>query len=143
MGLPLTSAWLAPSRLCISSRRAGRRRIQAGALYAANLAALPSADNVQTLELFGFGRLGTRKEQLDRVLRNEAGALGCFKIFSYLCREYGSITPHVARKGLEFYAELVDDAARNPGKHPNIELLQRVARTESTLVCKLDGVYQC
>ncbi|MCX7174019.1 MAG: DUF2322 family protein [Proteobacteria bacterium] len=56
-------------------------------------------------------------------IENKPGQLGSLAIYNHLAQLFGVITADAARKGLDLYAEHVEDARANPGKHPNIDRL--------------------
>ena len=66
-----------------------------------------------------------------------AGKLGSLKLYSALAQEFaGKLNQEAADRGLVLFAEHVADAEKNPGKHPNIDLLFRVQRENLTLLLK-------
>lgn len=55
------------------------------------------------------------------------GKLGSLKLYYALFTTFdGKLTVSSAEQGLEWFAEHVDDAKQNVGKHPNIDLLFEV-----------------
>ncbi|MGV6987873.1 DUF2322 family protein [Testudinibacter sp. P80/BLE/0925] len=63
-----------------------------------------------------------------------AGKLGSLRLYNALAEHFAQqLHPQAARQGLIWFAEHVADAERNPGKHPNIDLLFRVLQTQQTL----------
>ena len=55
------------------------------------------------------------------------GKLGSLKLYNALAQEYsGRLNAESAERGLTLFAEHTTDAAANPGKHPNIDLLFEV-----------------
>lgn len=109
--------------------------------YEENLSILPHVKGSHKLELFGFGKLGRRMRSLDHVIHSDEQQQDVFKVFSFLFRKYKSITTETAKLGLEFFAELAEEARDEPGKYPMIDLLDRVVELEAVLLCKIDGVY--
>jgi hypothetical protein len=88
--------------------------------FADALASLPTADHVAAIELLDAqGRV----ERID----NRPGSQGSVRVYAYLLDKHGAIGPEAAHEGLALYAEHGTDARANPGKHPNIDRLIRVA----------------
>lgn len=55
------------------------------------------------------------------------GKLGSLKLYHALAQQFsGCLNAQAAEQGLVWFTDFLDDAAANPGKHPNIDLLQRV-----------------
>lgn len=94
--------------------------------FAENLQDLPDASNVARVCL-KHGRT-----QLTEIIENKPGASGSVKLYAYLAEKYGAIDTEAASEGLVLYAEHMDDARRQPGKHPNIDRLFRVQATGNT-----------
>jgi hypothetical protein len=88
--------------------------------FADNLASLPVADHLARIELVGPGG---RLESIE----NQPGSQGSLRLYQHLVSIHGEITARAAELGLELFAEHVEDARNNPGKHPNIDRLIRVA----------------
>ena len=61
------------------------------------------------------------------TIENKPGQAGSLAVYNHLAQLHGLIGPEAARRGLELYAEHVEDARQNPGKHPNIDRLLRLA----------------
>lgn len=56
-----------------------------------------------------------------------AGKLGSLRLYNALAEKFnGKLDRTSAQQGIEWFAEHVEDAKRNPGKHPNIDLLFKV-----------------
>lgn len=85
-------------------------------VFAENLAALPEAQGAR-LKL--FDELGREVA----VIANAPGTAGSFQVYAWLARKHGSINAAAAQEGLSIYAEHIEDARLNPGKHPNIDRL--------------------
>lgn len=65
------------------------------------------------------------------------GKLGSLKLYNALSSLFnGQLTAESAEQGLIWFAEHVDDAKANPGKHPNIDLLLQVIADKKELVLK-------
>lgn len=92
-----------------------------------NLSALANVDHVQRIVLFNSD--GTEAG----VIENKPGSQGSIKVYHHLLQKWGSINVEAAHEGLEIYAEHTADAQRNPGKHPNIDRLLKVAASGNPL----------
>ncbi len=56
-----------------------------------------------------------------------AGKLGSLRLYYALSQKFnGKLDRTSAQQGLEWFAEYVEEAKVNPGKHPNIDLLFNV-----------------
>lgn len=96
--------------------------------FAENLKGLPRVSHLAALELYD--------EEGKRVatIENKPGQTGSLSIYNHLAQLYGAITPAAARKGLELYAEQVEDARQHPGKHPNIDRLLDLSGREGVFL---------
>ena len=83
--------------------------------FAANLKSLPPVGDIARIEIEG----GT-------LIENRPGQAGSLAVYCHLAETYGTINPESAMRGLELYAEHVEDARKHPGRHPNIDRLFRV-----------------
>lgn len=55
------------------------------------------------------------------------GKLGSLRLYNALAEKFnGKLNRTSAQQGVEWFAEHVEDAKTNPGKHPNIDLLFKV-----------------
>lgn len=55
------------------------------------------------------------------------GKLGSLKLYNALAEKFaGQLNVESATQGIEWFAEHIEDAKQNPGKHPNIDLLLAV-----------------
>ncbi|AUZ04217.1 MULTISPECIES: DUF2322 family protein [Vitreoscilla] len=55
------------------------------------------------------------------------GKLGSLKLYNALAAQFnGVLNVQAAEQGLTWFAEHVEDAVQNPGKHPNVDLLIQV-----------------
>ncbi|MDC2825097.1 DUF2322 family protein [Rodentibacter pneumotropicus] len=55
------------------------------------------------------------------------GKLGSLRLYNALAEKFnGKLDRTSAQQGIEWFAEHVEDAKGNPGKHPNIDLLFKV-----------------
>ncbi|MEZ0231559.1 MAG: DUF2322 family protein [Methylophilaceae bacterium] len=96
------------------------------------LATLEPADHVQKIELFNPD--GTQAG----LIENKPGSQGSIKVYHHLWKKYGSINTDAAKDGLVIYAEHTSDAESNAGKHPNIDRLFTVIKSNNPLTVKID-----
>jgi len=99
-------------------------------VFAGNLRKLPGISHLQAIRL-----LDATGEVVDSI-ENRAGSQGALAIYNHLAQTYGAITPEAAAKGLELFAEHVDEARANPGRHPNIDRLLLLVGEQRTLRAK-------
>src|SRR5574340_1359884 len=97
--------------------------------FAQNLKHLPGVAHLAAIELIDNGEVAARIE-------NKPGQTGSLAVYNHLAQTYGAITAEAARKGLELYAEHVEEARAHPGKHPNIDRLLELANAPRTLRVK-------
>ncbi len=99
--------------------------------FADNLKQLPRISHLAAIQLLdGEGAVAA-------TIEHKPGQTGSLSIYNHLGQIYGAITVDAAKKGLELYAEHVEDARQNPGKHPNIDrLLAIVAEGKGLLRVK-------
>ncbi|KAE9532444.1 DUF2322 family protein [Ursidibacter arcticus] len=65
------------------------------------------------------------------------GKLGSLKLYNALATKFGGqLNKDSAQQGLVWFAEYVDDARLNIGKHPNIDLLFNVIEQDHIFVLK-------
>ncbi|HEZ6732656.1 TPA: DUF2322 family protein [Neisseria meningitidis] len=65
------------------------------------------------------------------------GKLGSLKLYNALAERFdGKLDKEAAEQGLIWFAEHVADARVHPGKHPNIDLLEKVVQSGETLLLK-------
>lgn len=85
------------------------------------LATFPSIDHLAGLDI---------KNAVGEVIHTipaAEGKLGSLKLYNALFEKFdGKLTACAARQGIEWFAEHVEDALANAGKHPNIDLLLKV-----------------
>ncbi len=86
-------------------------------LFSQNLAALESVEAYARMELYGAD------SEPVAVIENAPSSQGSLQIYYHVSLKWGGIGPAAARRALELYAEHVEDAKQNPGKHPNIDRL--------------------
>lgn len=85
------------------------------------LATFPAIDH-----LAGLNVLNTEGEVIHNIPAIE-GKLGSLKLYNALFAKFnGKLTASAAEQGIEWFAEHVEDAQNNVGKHPNIDLLFKV-----------------
>lgn len=59
------------------------------------------------------------------------GKLGSLRLYNALAEKFnGKLDRTSAQQGIKWFAEHVEDAKQNPGKHPNIDLLFKVVAEE-------------
>lgn len=98
--------------------------------FAENLKKLPKVSHLAALNLLDDAG------QVVASIENKAGSQGSLAIYNHLAQTYGLINAEAARKGLELFAEHVDEESAHPGKHPNIARLLRIADGEPALRAK-------
>jgi hypothetical protein len=98
--------------------------------FAANLKKLPGISHLAAIQL------RDADGNVVATIENKPGSQGSVAVYNHLGQTYGAITPEAAVKGLELYGEHAEDARQNPGKHPNIDRLIRIATTGQTLRIK-------
>jgi hypothetical protein len=98
--------------------------------FADNLKQLPKVSHLAALNLLGAEEVSVA------TIENKPGQTGSLAVYNHLAQLHGAITPDAARKGLELYAEHVEDARAHPGKHPNIDRLIGLIERGETLRVK-------
>jgi hypothetical protein len=91
------------------------------------LAKLPNADKIKEIKL-----LNAHGYALGNIL-NKPGTQASIKLYNHLFLVFGELNTLAAIEGLELYCEHVEDAKKNPGKHPNIDRLLDIIKTKETL----------
>lgn len=85
------------------------------------LANFPTIDHLAGLDV-----VNTQGEVIHNIPAID-GKLGSLKLYNALFAKFdGKLTANEAKQGLEWFAEHVEDAKNNIGKHPNIDLLFKV-----------------
>ncbi|OOF83794.1 hypothetical protein BKG92_02090 [Rodentibacter ratti] len=83
---------------------------------------------------------GLNVKQNNEIIHNIpaiAGKLGSLRLYNALSEKFnGKLDRTSALQGIEWFAEHVEDAKENPGKHPNIDLLFKVI--DEDLVLELE-----
>ena len=98
--------------------------------FAENLKTLPGVSHLAAMNLIDA------TDTVVATIENKPGQAGSLAVYNYLAQLYGAISPEAARKGLELYAEHMEDARANPGKHPNIDRLIGLIERGETLRVK-------
>jgi len=98
--------------------------------FAENLKQLPKVSHLAALNLFDPAGKPVA------AIENKSGQAGSLAVYNHLAQIYGAITPEAARRGLELYAEHVEDARTHPGRHPNIDRLIGLIERNETLTIK-------
>ena len=84
------------------------------------LQTLPSIDHLSGLDVLDAS--GQAVHHIPAV----AGKLGSLRIYQALALRFdGNLTEEAVAQGLQWFAEHVEAARREPGSHPNIDLLLR------------------
>lgn len=97
------------------------------------LAGFPAIDHLSGLEV-----VNDVNEVVHHIPAIE-GKLGSLKLYNALAEQFhGILNRESAEQGLVWFAEHVEDAENNVGKHPNIDLLFKVI--EQNLQLKLQPV---
>lgn len=86
-------------------------------IFAQKLSALPMLDNLTVLQL--QDALGVTQATIE----NKPGSQGSFRIYHYVASKWKGLGTEAAQEALDLFAEHVEDAKQNPGKHPNIDRL--------------------
>ncbi len=97
--------------------------------FADNLKALPKVSHLAALQLL-------EGEAVVATIENKPGQSGSLAVYNHLAQLYGAIGAEAAKKGIELYAELAEEARAHPGKHPNIDRLLQLHAAERTLRVK-------
>lgn len=97
--------------------------------FATNLKQLPGVSHVKAIQLLDG-------ENVVATIEHQAGSIGSLAVYNHLSQIYGALTPDAVKKGLEIYAEQVDDARAHPGKHPHVDRLLKLLAEPRTLRIK-------
>ncbi|MEW5967645.1 MAG: DUF2322 family protein [Pseudomonadota bacterium] len=98
--------------------------------FADTLKTLPEASGTQLILADAAGA------EVGSIL-NAPGTAGSFRVYAYLARQHGAITPEAAAEGLAIFAEHAQDASAHPGKHPNIDRLIGLMVSGATLAVRI------
>lgn len=91
------------------------------------LATFPAIDH-----LAGLNVLNTQGEVIHTIPAIE-GKLGSLKLYNALAEKFNNqLNSESAAQGIAWFAEHVEDAKQNTGKHPNIDLLLNVVAQNLT-----------
>lgn len=86
------------------------------------LDSLKPIDRVEKIDIVADGKVLN-------TIHNMDGKRGSLKVYANLVDfDNGNIDYLLAQKGLENFCELVDDAKKKPGTHPNIDLLLNIKK---------------
>ena len=99
--------------------------------FADNLKQLPGVSHLAALQL-----IDAADGSVVATIENKPGQVGSLAVYNHLAQLYGAITADAAKKGLDLYAEHVEDARANPGKHPNIDRLLQLQAAPGKLRIK-------
>ena len=84
------------------------------------LETLPSIDHLTGLDVLNG-------ETVIHHIPAAPGKLGSLRLYNALAEKFnGKLNRTSAQQGVEWFAEYIEDAKANPGKHPNIDLLFKV-----------------
>lgn len=68
------------------------------------------------------------------IIPNQQGKQGSLQVYAAISTNEGYIGPQEAMRGLEIFGqEFREEARTNPGKHPNIDLLERIVELKDRL----------
>ena len=88
------------------------------------LETLPSIEHLTGLDVL-------KGETVIHHIPAAPGKLGSLRLYNALAEKFnGKLDRTSAQQGIEWFAEHVEDAKQNPGKHPNIDLLFKVVAEE-------------
>lgn len=95
------------------------------------LATFPSIEHLSGLDV-----LSEQGETIHHIPAVE-GKLGSLKLYYALSTQFNQkLNNESAKQGLDWFAEHVEDAKQNIGKHPNIDLLLKVIEQDLQYVLK-------
>ena len=95
--------------------------IQPGEAFNDNLQQLPPIDGVERIDL------ADASGAVIASIENQPGKQGSLAVYHYLQQAFGTLDAKAAEHGLLIFAEHVPDARKNPGAHPNVDLLLGIA----------------
>ena len=88
------------------------------------LETLPSIEHLTGLDVL-------KGETVIHHIPAAPGKLGSLRLYNALAEKFnGKLDRTSAQQGIEWFAEHVEDAKQNPGKHLNIDLLFKVVEEE-------------
>jgi hypothetical protein len=85
--------------------------------FSDNIKQLPGVSHLAAIQLLDAS------DNIVATIEHKSGQIGSLTLYNYLAQFYGQINAEAAARGIELYAEHVEDARLNPGKHPNIDRL--------------------
>lgn len=95
------------------------------------LSTFPSIDHLSKLEIVD------QQNKVIHTIPAVEGKLGSLRLYNALAVKFdGQLNSQSAAQGLIWFAEYLNDAKQNPGKHPNIDLLFDVIENKSNLQLK-------
>ncbi|MDH2997518.1 hypothetical protein A1D22_07260 [Pasteurellaceae bacterium LFhippo2] len=96
------------------------------------LATFPAVDHLSGLEVLD------NQAQVVHTIPAIEGKLGSLKLYNALAEKFNNqLNAESAQQGITWFAEHVEDARQNVGKHPNIDLLFKVLEQDLTLTLKV------
>ncbi|MDD4979170.1 MAG: DUF2322 family protein [Gallionella sp.] len=72
------------------------------------------------------------------VIENKPGSQGSIRVYHHLQQKWGTLGSEAAQEGLAIYAEHTEDAKLNPSKHPNIDRLFEIIKSQQALNIKIE-----
>lgn len=95
------------------------------------LATFPSIEHLSELQV-----LNEKGEVIHQIPAVE-GKLGSLKLYNALSEKFNQqLNIETAQQGIIWFAEHVEDAKQNKGKHPNIDLLFKVVEEQQQFSLK-------
>ena len=95
--------------------------------FADNLRDLPSVEQIARLELLDATGV------VIGSIENRPGSAGSVAVYHAVTTPHGRLDRQCAEQALRLYAEHVEDARAQPGKHPNIDRLFEIIADDSCL----------
>lgn len=87
------------------------------------LATFPAIEHLAALDV------QNEKGEVIHTIPAIEGKLGSLKLYNALAEKFANkLNVEAAEQGLQWFAEHVEDAKQNAGKHPNIDLLFNVIK---------------
>lgn len=90
------------------------------------LSQLPSIDHIEHCDILD------ENNTIIASIPNQTGKQGSLKVYNGLLEQFGELNTEAATTALTWFAEHVQDAKDNPGKHPNIDRLFDVIEQNQT-----------
>lgn len=98
--------------------------------FADNLQNLPSIEQIAQLELLDSTGI------LVGVIENRPGSAGSVAVYRAVTAPDGQLDRRAAEQAVRLYAEHVEDARAQPGKHPNIDRLFQIIADDCSLLIR-------